>query len=122
MPIRIERGDDDVVVICATGTLIKEDYSLFTAQFEEITRERGKLRVLFEMRGFDGWDPKGMWEEAKFDLKHNTDIRRLAVIGDEKWHHALVTVTKPFAAGEVRYFSRGEANEARRWLREPRAA
>ncbi len=116
MPIQIKTENDEVVVIRATGKLMKEDYAHFNPQFDEITHEKGKLRVLFDITGFEGWEPTGIWEEAKFDLKRNTDIRRMAVIGDEKWHETLTAVFKPFAAGEVRYFHRGEINEARNWL------
>lgn len=116
MPMQIERDKGGVVVIRAEGKLVKEDYSLFVPQFERIVNESGKLRVLFDMTKLDGWDSKGIWEEAKFDLGHNGDIRRLAVVGEEKWHHALVGIAKPFAAAEVRYFHRDESDEAGRWL------
>lgn len=119
MPIQIEKDKDDVVVIRAKGKLFKEDYPLFTARFEQIADESGKMRVLFDMTDFDGWDHEGIWEEAKFDFQHNSDIRRLAVVGEEKWHHALVNVLKPFAAAEVRYFHHGEADRARHWLLAP---
>ena len=119
MPIRIEKDNDGLVVIRAAGTLAKQDYPPFTAEFERLTHECGKLKILFDITGFDGWDPKGVWEEAKFDLAHNSDIRRIAVIGDEKWHHALVATMKPFAAAEVRYFHPSETNEARTWLSRP---
>jgi hypothetical protein len=118
----MEKETDDVVAIRATGTLTKEDFSHFAPQFEQTLHQLGKLRVLFDMTGFDGWEPKGFWEETKFDIKHNSDIRRLAVIGDEKWHHALITLFKPFVAAEVRYFHRDEANQARHWLLEPQHA
>ena len=122
MPIQIEKGNEDVVVIRATGKLTKEDFSQFAPQFEQSIHERGKLRVLFDMTGFEGWEPKGFWEETKFDIKHNSDIRRMAVLGDEKWHHTLITIFKPFVAAQVRYFQRSEANEARDWLLEPQHA
>lgn len=116
MPIQIKQDSDDVIVIRALGKVVQGDYPLFTAQFERITRENGKLRVLFDMTEFDGWDPEGIWEEAKFDIQHNSDIRRLAVIGGKKWHHTLVMVLKPFAAAEVHYFHPGELDNARHWL------
>lgn len=116
MPIQIKEDSDHVIVIRALGKLVREDYPLFTAQFEQITRKNGKLRVLFDMTEFDGWDPAGIWEEMKFDIQHNSDIRRLAAVGEEKWHHALVMVFKPFAAAEVRYFLHGEADKAKHWL------
>jgi len=122
MPIQIEKETDDVVVIRATGKLTKEDFLHFKPQFEQTLLERGKLRVLFDMTAFEGWEPKGFWEETKFDIKHNGDIRRMAVIGDEKWHHTLITIFKPFVAARVRYFQRGEADQARHWLLEPQHA
>lgn len=103
-------------MIHALGKLVKEDYPLFTSQFERIVSGNGKLSVLFDMTELDGWSSKGFWEEAKFDLRHNNDIGRLAVIGDAKWQHALVDIAKPFAAAEVRYFHRDEVSQARNWL------
>jgi hypothetical protein len=119
VPIRIEEGVDDVVSIRAAGKLTREDYDAFVPEFEEAVRRHGKLRVLFDITQFDGWQPDGISQEIKFDLKHNSDISRLAVIGDEKWHHLLVTALKPFAFAETRYFSPSESSQARPWLLRP---
>lgn len=119
MPIRIEEGIDDIVLIRATGKLTRENYDAFVPEFERALRSRGKLRILFDITGFDGWQPDGIWQEIKFDLKHNSDISRLAVIGDEKWHHLLVAALKPFAFAETRYFSPSQSSQARPWLLRP---
>ncbi|HVT98203.1 MAG TPA: STAS/SEC14 domain-containing protein [Acidobacteriaceae bacterium] len=119
MPIKIEDGTDDIVEIRAIGKLTKEDFTAFVPEFEGRVRRLGKLRVLFDITSFDGWQPDGIWEEIKFDWKHNSDYRRLAVVGDEKWQHLLVTAFKPFTFAEVRYFSLPQSDQARQWLLRP---
>jgi hypothetical protein len=91
MPIEIENESDGVVVIRVVGKLVKEDYARFTPRFEQVARERGELRVLFDMTRLEGWDAGGLWEETKFDIQHYSAIGRMAAIGDEKWHHALMS-------------------------------
>ena len=119
MPIKIENESSGIVTIRAMGKLTKEDYAGFVLEFEDCVRKLGKLRVLFDITHFDGWQADGIWEEVKFDVKHNSDIRRLAVVGDEKWHHVLVAALKPVAFAETKYFSQPEADQARQWLLRP---
>lgn len=119
MPIKIEDGTEEIVEIRAIGKLTKEDFTAFVAEFEDRVHRLGKLRVLFDVTDFHGWRPDGIWEEIKFDWKHNSDYRRLAVIGDEKWHHLLAAAFKPFTFAEVRYFSPPQSDQARLWLLKP---
>ena len=119
MPIQMERDGDGIVIIRAAGKLAKDDYSAFTAEFDRAVRRSGKLRVLFDITNFNGWEPDGIVEEVKFDVKHNSDISRLAVVGDSKWHHTLVAALKPFAFAETRYYQSSEGDQARLWLSEP---
>lgn len=119
MPIGIDTAVDDIVVIRATGKLTKEDYTAFVAEFERRVRTLGKLRVLFDITGFGGWEAGALWEEVKFDAKHNADYRRLAVVGDQKWQQVLVTLFKPLVFAETRYFPQSESEQARQWLLMP---
>ena len=118
MALQIERDSDDIVIIRAVGKLVKEDYSSFAAEFERRTRANKKLRVLFDITGFEGWAPDCFWEEIKFDVQHYSDISRLAVVGDAKWQQVLVAALKPFAFAATRYYQRSEFDRARQWLTE----
>jgi phosphoketolase len=46
---------------------------------------------LFELTGFHGWEAGALWDEIKLDIRHFADIERLAVVGDKKWEHGMVT-------------------------------
>ena len=119
MPIQFSEEDGGkVLILHISGKLVKADYAQFVSEFERLVRQHGKLRVLFDMTGFHGWDAGAAWEDLKFDIKHFADIERLAMIGDKKWQHGMATFFKPFTMATSRYFDHSEAAEARKWLGE----
>ena len=119
MPIQLsEESNGKILVIHVTEKLVKADYSDFVAAFERRLREHGKLRVLFDMTGFHGWDAGAAWEDLKFDVKHFADIERLAMVGDKKWQHGAAEFFRPFTKATTRYFDHTEGVEARKWLGE----
>lgn len=120
MPIEVsEETGGKIVAIRVRGKLTKEDYGQFVREFERIVKERGQLRVLFEMTELRGWDAGAMWEDIKFDIRHFADIDRLAMVGEKKWQHGMALVFKPFTRATTRYFDHSNSDAARRWLTEP---
>jgi hypothetical protein len=123
MPIQFnEENGGKILVIHITGKLVKADYPDFVAKFEQLVQQHGKLRVLFDMTGFHGWDVGAAWEDFKFDIKHYADIERLAMVGEKKWQHGMAMFFKPFTKATTRYFDRADAAEARKWLDESEIA
>jgi len=117
MPIQLnEENCGKILVLQVSGKLVREDYEHFVPEFERLVRQHGKLRVLFDMIGFHGWEAGALWEDIKFDSKHFADIERLAMVGENKWQHGMATFCKPFTAATIRYFDRVNAGEALRWL------
>jgi hypothetical protein len=113
-----EENDGKVLVVHVSGKLIKADYERFVPEFERLVRKHGKLRLLFDMTGFHGWDLSAAWEDFKFGVEHFADIERLAMVGEKQWQHGMATLCKPFTKAMVRYFEHAEAAEARKWLDE----
>jgi hypothetical protein len=79
-------------------------------------KDRGKLRILFDATEFGGWDAGALWQEAKFDFKHLSNIDRLAMVGSKTWQQALEAAVKPFAHPTMRYFDASDMNAAHDWL------
>ena len=77
-------------------------------------REHGKLRLLFDMTGFHGWEVSAAWEDFKFGVEHFADIERLAMVGETRWQHGMATFCKPFTTATVRYFDRADAAAVRK--------
>lgn len=117
MPIQLNEEDGGrALVVHVSGKLAKEDYEHFVPAFQRHVQQHGKLRLLFDMTGFHGWEAAALWEDTKFVIKHFTDIERLAMIGKTKWQHCMTTFCTPFTKATIRYFEHADAAEARQWL------
>jgi hypothetical protein len=120
MPINLsQESGGKILTIQVTGKLVKGDYAHFVAEFDGLLREHGTLRVLFDMQGLEGWDAGAAWEDLKFDVKHFSDIERLAMVGEKKWQQAMALIFERFTKAKTRYFDRTEGAAAREWLTEP---
>ena len=119
MPIKFKDADESkVLAIQVSGKLTRADYIYFAPEFERLVRLNGKLRVLFDLAGFQGWEAGALWECIKFDLKHFADIERIAMIGESRWEHGMATFCQPFTQATIQYFDHTKTAEARKWLAE----
>ena len=117
MPIQLnEENGGKLIAVHVSGKLTKEDYERFVPEFERLVQQVGKLRVLFDMTDFHGWEPAALWEDAKFAIKHFADIERIAMVGEKKWQHGMATFCKPFTKATIQYFDHADAAEAQKWL------
>ena len=110
-----EKSDGKVLEVQVSDKLVHKDYRHFVPEFERLVKENGKIRVLFEMADFHGWEGGALWDDIKFDLKHFADIERLAMVGDKKWEKGMSVFCKPFTTAKIRYFDRAAIAEARTW-------
>ena len=119
MPIQVnEENGGKMLAIHVSGKLEKADYEHLVPEFERLIGQHGKLRMLFDMSDFHGWDASAAWEDFKFGMKHFGDIERLAMVGEERWQHGMAIFCKPFTKATVRYFDHADSAEARKWLGE----
>jgi hypothetical protein len=119
MPIQLnEENGGKLLNVHASGKLTSADYEHFVPEFERLVKEHGRLRVLFDMTGFHGWDAGALWADTKFAFHHFADIERIAMVGETKWQHGMATFCKPFTRATIQYFDHDKATEARAWLEE----
>ena len=111
-----EKDGGKVLEVQCSGKLAHEDYQHFVPEFERLLKDHGKTRVLFEMADFHGWEGAALWDDIKFDLKHFSDIERLAKVGDKKRERGMSLFCQPFTTAKIRYFDHAAIAEARAWL------
>lgn len=119
MAIKLNEYENNrqLLEVDVSGTLHRDDYPKFVPEFDRQVRNHGgKVRVLFDMRDFEGWDMGGLWEDAKFGVTHFSDIERLAMVGAKKWQQWMATICKPFTKAKIRYFETDQKAEALAWL------
>jgi SpoIIAA-like len=111
-----EKNGGKILEVRVSGKLAHEDYQHFGPEFERLVKQHGKIRVLFEMADFHGWQAGALWDDIKFDARHFSDIERLAMLGDKRWEKGMSVFCKPFTTAKIRYFDQTQAVEARSWL------
>jgi hypothetical protein len=105
-----------VLEVRVSDKLTHADYAHFVPAFERLVREHGKIRVLFEMVDFHGWEAGAIWDDLKLDARHFADIERLAMVGEKRWEEWMATICRPFTTATIRYFDRADVDQARAWL------
>jgi hypothetical protein len=113
-----EEASGKCLLVQLSGKLTKEDYQHFVPAVERLIKQQGKIRVLVQMRDFHGWTLAALWEDIKFDVKHFSDIERLAFVGDRKWEAGMAAFCKPFTRAAIRYFDEANYEEALGWVKE----
>ncbi len=112
----LEHRSDDVIDLTVAGHVTDDDYDRLIPQLEREIAHQGGLRVLLDMTDMDGIEPKALWRDLKFDMKHRNDYERVAVVGDQRWHDWATRLFQPIAGGEVRYFDASQRDAAERWI------
>ena len=110
------KEDGRILNVHVAGTLTRADYERFVPEVERLIGQYGKLRVLFDMHDFHGWNAGALWEDVKFDVKHFRHIERLAMVGETKWESGMARFCRPFTTASIKYFDRSKAAEASAWL------
>lgn len=111
-----EDTDAKLLEVKASGKLPKEDYNHFEPAVESLIDSAGKIKVLFCMYDFHGWELGAVWEDTKFATKHYRDIEKLAMVGENTWEKWMATIRKPFTMSTIKYFDAGEEQAAKDWL------
>jgi len=118
MALQLQVENEKVLVVSVSGKLTKEDYEDLVPEVDRLIQEHGKIRILFEMRDFHGWNAGAIWEDTKFAFRHFHAIERLAVIGEKSWQKGMTIFCKPFTGAQIKYFSHAQADEACQWIQE----
>lgn len=113
-----EAVEGKVIEVKVSGKLTKEAYQQFVPVTEAAIKTHGKVRILFILHDFHGWDAGAMWEDIKFDLKHFAHIERLAIVGETKWEKGMSMFCRPFTTAKIKYFDHVDIAKAREWIEE----
>jgi hypothetical protein len=115
--IQLEKTEKGAIVtLTIKKKLDKEDYETFVPMIERQIEAGAPIRLIVELKDFEGWTAGALWEDTKFAARHFKDIERMAVIGDSRWEKGGTFFFKPFTAAKVRYFDKNDIEQARKWI------
>jgi hypothetical protein len=109
-------GEDGILRVTVTGTVSQSDIEQFAEQFEKAASDQEKVRMLIELKDFEGWDFKGLWADLRFDVSHQDQMERIAILGDKRWEDWGTALSDPFFKAELKFFETDERAAAEAWL------
>lgn len=112
----VEDFDNKLLTVKISGKLSGDDYKILEPGVEKLIGDSGKIKILFIMHDFHGWDMGAVWEDIKFATKHCSDIEKIAMVGESTWEKWMATICKPFTMSKVKYFDAGVEQQALDWL------
>ncbi len=113
----MDKTINDFIAVKASGKLTIKDYEDILSLAEERTRQYGKTNWYIEITDFKGWEFDAAVEDLKFDIEHYDDIKRIAMVGDKKWHRWGAVASKLFTRAKVEYFDISEKDKAITWAK-----
>ena len=103
--------------LIAPKKLKAEDFRQFRPQIDSLISRHGKIRLLIDGSGFDGWENiAALQAHAGFIRSHQQKIERIAVIARHNWQHWVIGAVRMFLHPEVRAYDRNHENEALQWI------
>jgi hypothetical protein len=77
------------------------------------------LRILEEIRHFEGIEPLALWQDLCFGFAHLNNFTDAALVADAKWIRTLTDVFDRVLSVKVKIFEPSHIEEARNWLLSP---
>lgn len=115
---QIQTNTSKIIGFKLSGKLHDEDYQTFVPAVEAFLAREQRVSLFAQFEDFHGWDLHAAWDDLKFGVKHYSEFRRIALVGDRQWEKWMATLCKPFTQAEVRYFDATEIETAWKWLEE----
>lgn len=108
----------DLIALKVSGKVTKEDYERMIPMWKTLIEREGDTRWLIEIESFEGYKMAALPKELSFDLKFLKNVKKVAVVGGKDWEEKLTQLAKPFMPGPVKWFEKGERQQALAWLGE----
>ncbi|HVM96828.1 MAG TPA: STAS/SEC14 domain-containing protein [Candidatus Acidoferrales bacterium] len=115
MPVEIRAEGKSLLVARVSGTLLRAEMDECQNALAKMIAAAGKASALVILDGFQGWERGGQWGDVSFLMEHDSQIDKMAIVGEEKWRdEVLVFAGDGIRRSPVRYFT--DAAQARSWL------
>src|SRR5271165_3989232 len=76
----LDQSSGKVFGMRVSGKLAHQDYERFVPLLEKLIEDHGSVRCLVELTDLHGIEPRALWDEIKFDVRHARQIERCAVV------------------------------------------
>jgi len=115
--VTIQREEGDFLVLRITGLLRKSELDAALGAEARKWGSATRIRALVMMEEFEGFERGANWGDISFLVEHDRQIDKIAIVADSKWEvETLSFAGAGFRQGQVKFFPRSQAAQARAWL------
>lgn len=113
----IEGVPQDVLAIEAIGKVTHEDYRNVLIPKAEAMMKKGPIKMLYVIgKEFTGYELEALWDDGAFGIGHWREFKKIAVVADQAWLRASISMFTPFFPAEVQLFNLAELAAAKAWI------
>ena len=117
MPVSWNISDKNLVTFTVSGQLGKTEFEQIQNEIASLIQKIGQINVLVLLEDFTGWEKAEGWEDTSLMEKVDSDINKIAIVGEEKWRDLATMFTlKDLRSAAVEYFSSATDESAKLWL------
>jgi hypothetical protein len=100
------------------GALEQADFEqIATTVDPHIQKTGGLAGLILEASAFPGWESLGaMAAHFRFVRDHHKKIRKIAIVTDSAMGNVAEHLASHFVSAEIKHFSAGEIEAAKRWV------
>ncbi len=106
-----------LITVKISGKLQWAEFAQAEKAASAILRSGHKVRFLVLTENFQGWESEGDWGNLNFQTRHDEQIERIALVGEESWRElAEMFVGKGLRSVQIQYFTPSQEALARAWV------
>lgn len=110
---------EGVVGFAVNGKLGSPEYEVINKVLSEVVIAYPKLRVLVEVRDWEGWTLTGMWDDFKTGIDYYRHFEKFALVSGESFIATAAKLGNLFnPIGEMKHFAPEQKEAAIKWLTE----
>ena len=103
MSVSASLEDPQVLVVRLSGKVTAQQFRAAQEEAYALLKPIVSVSVVVVLEGFEGWGP-GDWDDSLIQFRHDTQIKRMAIVGDPKWEDtALLFVGKGLRHFDIEY-------------------
>lgn len=111
-----KKPDANIAEIVVDGKISDDEMNAVVTAMKADLDKGGKLKLLEDIRAFEGMEPAAFFKDVRFGLSMMKGISHVALVTDAQWLKVLAETFGFVSPAQIKVFSRAQIDEARTWL------
>ncbi|MFP4529611.1 MAG: STAS/SEC14 domain-containing protein, partial [Candidatus Kapaibacterium sp.] len=110
--INLVKKEGNVMAFEISGKESADNAKLVEPAIKEAFEENDKMRFLFILNDFKGWDLMGFFNEIALGAKYYFKVEKIGIVGETKLEKVITKLDKPPELAKVKYFDMSDKDNA----------